>query len=393
MKRSRIDSPALPAARSSRILARATRPEDRVDRCGRGRLGRALRALLGRGSAPAFERRARRQTERARAHLERQRRRGRVLAVEDARERGQRRRRIRRLRPAACGLCGLAAGLFSGPHALEVGLEYLEGAPAQVASVSISGNSRLSTRDVALATGVTPGSPLASVDARAVERALTSHRWIRSARATALPNGTLLVEVEERQPLAIVRSGSEQRWQLVDASAVPFAPADPELARDLPRFHSSPALASGQRHEVLARALALAGQLSRKTLSKLAGTPPPPSGAGWPRGVELQLPSPSSPEGWILHSAHPPSAVILGLEGLERRVAQLAQLLGSDLREVRGAETIDLRFADRAVLRTASASGRGGHQAAAPRRSAKRSRAGRTGDPPLRSKGGEKHGA
>jgi hypothetical protein len=246
---------------------------------------------------------------------------------------------------------------------------------------------------VALATGVTPGSPLASVDSQAVERRLTSHLWIRSARATALPTGALLVEIEERQPLAVVRSGSEEHWYLLDASAVPFAPADPELAAVLPRLHSSQALAMGNRHEVLARALDIVRDLPVDALSERTGAPASPSGSSWPEGLELQLPVPDSTEGWVLRSRHPATHVILGEEGLEQRVERLEQLLASDLPELRGAETIDLRFADRAVLRTTSGSRRGGHQAADERGSAKRSRAGRTGDPSPRPKGGEKHGA
>ena len=368
----------------SQILGRANRSAARGDRPGRRWLGRALRGLLRRNGSLAFERRAQRRTERARTHLERQRRRGRVLAVEDAQGRSRARRGLRRLGPAVCGLCGLAVGLLAGPLALEVAIAHWEGEPLRVASISVSGNSRLSTRDVARATGVTPGSPLASLDSRDVERRLATHRWIRSARATALPTGALLVEIEERRPRAVVRSGSEQSWYLVDASAVPFAPADPEIAAGLPRLHSGSALAIGDRHEVLARALALARDLPLDALSD----PASPSGAGWPAGLELRLPTPGSPEGWVLRSARPPGEVILGTRGLERRMKQLERLLASDLREVREAETIDLRFADRAVLRGASVSRRDGHQAAAERGSARRSKSGRTGDPPPRPTGG-----
>ena len=306
-----------------------------------------------------FERRTQRRSRRARAHLERRRRRGQVLGVgSSGRPLGAPGRR-RGLRSAACGLLGLAAGFLAGPSALQAGFGCWKGHPSQIESISVSGHARLPARDVAEATGVARGSSVAEVDARAVEKRLALHPWIRSAVAAVLPSGGLLVEIEEREPRAVVRSGSQKQWQLVDVWGVPFAPAEPRHAATLPRLRSHPELAGNLEHEVLARTLAILDELPPGALRKLSPAVAEISeeAGGWPLGLELHLPAPGSHRGWVLRAAAPQVEVILGQEGIELRLERLAQLLDSELlREVRRAESIDLRFADRAVMRAASVS-------------------------------------
>jgi cell division septal protein FtsQ len=254
---------------------------------------------------------------------------------------------------------GLAAGFLAGPSALQAGFAHWNGHPPQIESISVSGHARLTARDVALATGVARGSAVAQVDARAVEEQLAVHPWVRSAQASVLPSGELLVEIEEREPRAIVRCSSEGPWRLVDALGVPFAPAEPSLAASLPRLRSHPELAGNLEHGVLARTLAILDELPPAALRKLSPAVARTSeeAGGWPLGLELHLPAPGSHRGWVLHAAVPRLEVILGQEGVGLRLERLAQLLDSELlREVRRAETIDLRFADRAVMRPASVS-------------------------------------
>ncbi|MFT5695686.1 MAG: hypothetical protein ACI9QQ_001665, partial [Myxococcota bacterium] len=71
---------------------------------------------------------------------------------------------------------------------------------------------------------------------------------------------------------------------------------------------------------------------------------------------EIELPSKGAGRGWVLHSQTLPRTVILGEDELEPRLAKLAMLLGTDLPSTRGAEEIDLRFANQAVLRSRSSS-------------------------------------
>jgi cell division septal protein FtsQ len=211
---------------------------------------------------------------------------------------------------------------------------------------------------VALAAGVAKGSSAPEIDPRAVEDRLASHPWIRSAQAAVLPSGELLVQIEERQPRAVVRAGSEEAWRLVDTWGAPFAPAEPDPAASLPRLRSHRQLAGDREHGTLARALTLLDELPPSVLRKLAPAAGEASeeAGGWPSGLELHLPEPGSHRGWVLRVARPRLEVILGREAVELRLRRLARLLESGLREVRRARSIDLRFADRAVMRAASVS-------------------------------------
>ena len=70
--------------------------------------------------------------------------------------------------------------------------------------------------------------------------------------------------------------------------------------------------------------------------------------------------------------------IVLGLDHFDARLTSLSRLLETGLEEVEGSETLDLRFADQAVLRGAS-SPKGAKQAATTRGRAASSKARPTG--------------
>lgn len=265
-------------------------------------------------------------------------------------------------RPAVAGMivAALALGILTSRLVIGYAMGDRQSAlQVLVQSVAVMGNHRLSAAEVARASGVAPDSLASKVDPARVAANLERHPWIRSAEATLLPDGKLLVRVEERQPIALVRgfehaddthysesaknTGSEAVWRLVDPSGTPFARTRAEDWSRLPRFRSQRALATGVIDPTLVEALSIVQLMQDRGLSRDARR-------------EIELPAQNAGRGWVLHSQTLPHTVILGEDDLEPRLERLALLLASDLSSARGAEEIDLRFADRVVLRSRSPS-------------------------------------
>jgi cell division septal protein FtsQ len=252
----------------------------------------------------------------------------------------------------------VAVGALFGWPALDAAGLLGDGTPEHIERIWVQGNRLLSSRDVAAATGVEPGQRGADVQVEAVSARLRAHPWIRDARVMRLPTGKLLVAVEEREPVALLAAeqsaGPQAVWRLVDEAGTPFDRTDGEPARRLaadttrawPRLRGGESLADGEAHTELTAALALSRRLDDARLAPLLGGDP----------IELHLPRDGDPEGWVLDPGPGRPRVILGRDQLAQRIDRLEALLLSQLDELRGAVEIDLRFADRAVLRSHAAS-------------------------------------
>jgi cell division septal protein FtsQ len=245
---------------------------------------------------------------------------------------------------AALFVASLAAGATVTWPTLEMASEWLGATPSRLESIEVQGNKRLTPEAVAAATGVAKGSPIREIDLREVERRLTGHAWIRSATATRLPTGQLLVLIDEREPGAALRESAADSWQLIDRDGTPFTTARSQDLAYLPRLSSDRKFEEGLSDPLLERALVLASEINRLELPRLAGP------------AELRLPAEESTEGWILELRDHSLRVVLGAGEVEQNLKYLAQLLTSRLEEVRQAKQIDLRFSNRAVLKAASAS-------------------------------------
>jgi len=239
------------------------------------------------------------------------------------RVRQQQQQRSRRLPgPAAVAAFGLAlvCGWWWG-SAPGVG---------RVEVVGVRGARHLSPQEIALASGVPRGARLAELDSPQIAARLTEHAWIREARVLALPSGRLLLDVVEREPVAVL-AGAEP-WA-VDATGVPFAPAG-EL-EGLPRIATAQRPAPGQPDPDLLQAAALARRLPQ---------------LGLPAPLEIGVAAPDDPEGLSLRLPGLAPRVVLGREDLEARLGELARLLETELPELGRARSLDLRFRDQAVL-------------------------------------------
>ncbi len=253
----------------------------------------------------------------------------------------------RRLVAALLAAGGFAAGWSLGSAVLEATARRWDGA-LTLQRVQVAGCRRLDPAQLVAAAGLQAPLRWTALDRGALVEKLQAHPWVARARLTALPPGTLLVGVEERRPVA-VSSGPQGAAVLLDASGRAFAPAADEDVDALPRLvdDASPELRA--RGVGIARALA-----ERRHL---------------PAAREIVL---GPPEAWgrpTLRLAGLTAPVVLGPGLLADKLGRLERLLAADVEELADAERIDLRFAERAILkvsppRTGAAQRREGADAA-----------------------------
>ncbi|MGH0028502.1 MAG: cell division protein FtsQ/DivIB [Myxococcota bacterium] len=254
--------------------------------------------------------------------------------------------RLGRAAPIVALLAG-ALGLWLGDGLIFGGSDASE----PVRAIAVRGAERVALPDVAAATGIAGGAPLASVDAGAVARNLEAHDWIGRARALRLPGGTVVVDVDEREPVATVVLDA-QRYA-VDAEGEPFAPVDDDALPGLVELVAQGEVAPREPSPDLATAAGLARRL-------------PELGLAAPRQVRIA--ADGDPLGFGLLLPAPGAEVVLGREDLDARLQALARLLATRPDVAADAASIDLRFADQVVLRSApvqdgsakNAAGRGG---------------------------------
>lgn len=90
----------------------------------------------------------------------------------------------------------------------------------EVEGVEVRGTSDLTTSDIVRAAEVPVGEPLATVDLEAIERKVRSLAAVRSVEVSRQWPHDVLIEIDERIPVAIVRTGALLRN--LDADGVVF---------------------------------------------------------------------------------------------------------------------------------------------------------------------------
>ncbi len=291
-----------------------------------------------------------RRAARARDHLAAQRARERERLARRERKREEQRRAGRAATHSARSrwqlplfALSLGLGIVITEPVQSLLLRLSAGEFGELEKIAIQGHVHRREAEIAAATGVLPGSPLAQVDPEQVEATLQGLDWIAEAHVARLPPGTLLVSITEREGIAVLADASDpDTWQLIDATGTPFAPPAAARIEGLPRLHSMRTLTPGEPHDALRTGLSLAGELAARasaTLSALPGTP------------EIHMPTPGSREGWTLRFSDLPLEIVLGREQLIARLDRLETLVAGHVEEFERVERIDLRFADRAVLR------------------------------------------
>jgi len=235
---------------------------------------------------------------------------------------------------AAAVTLSLAAGAASGVL-LASGADWF-GGDAPLDSISVHGASRLTAAEVAVATGVPRNVARSAVETDSVEKRLEEHAWIAEARALPLPTGTLLVDVEETVPVALVAVGAPAQIFVVDASGTPFAAAEAHHEEALPRIVTAGAVAPLEPNVDIAQALQLTRDLLRFGLAQ---------------PVLISIAAEGDRRGFTLRLAGLRARIVLGREDLDSKLRELVRLLAAAVPEIGDAAELDLRFADQAVLR------------------------------------------
>ena len=229
----------------------------------------------------------------------------------------------------------VGGGALAGPHAAAELRRLARGESMRLEAIAVLGARRLSAAEVARATRLAPGTPLVAVDVAAVEERLEGLPAVASARALRLPPGRLVVGVVERQARGVAPAGPSGALHLVCAEGVPFAPASPREQAALPRLVVPGSPAPGRADGGLAEAVAVAGAAAQ------AGFAP----------AEIAVPARDDPQGPALRLRGVAGRVLLGWDGREAALARLARLTARRPDLLAEATDIDVRFADRAVLR------------------------------------------
>ncbi len=236
-------------------------------------------------------------------------------------------------------VASLTIGALFGSPLVAAARSWIGGETVRLEAISVRGAERLNLTEIAESTGLPPGAEWASIDPRKVEASLIEHPWIADASAVRLPTGRLLIHVTEQIPRALVALAKPAQDFAVNLQGMPFAPADNRVPPGLPRLIPSGAVESGSANERLAHAIRLAYRLPDFDL-------PLPS--------ELFISDETDPTGIAFRLPNLKPRIVLGHGHFDARLTSLARLLETELEEVEGSETLDLRFADQAVLRGGS---------------------------------------
>jgi len=101
-----------------------------------------------------------------------------------------------------------------------------------IANVTVDGQVNVTDADLTAALGAREGVSIFAFDTAAARERLREFGWVREARVMRLLPATLVVELEERAPLAVWREGGES--VAIDASGRVLAPAPPSAFPSLP---------------------------------------------------------------------------------------------------------------------------------------------------------------
>ena len=271
-----------------------------------------------------------------------------TVAMADQRlDRRRRRRRMLRLaRRAGAWLCvGLLVVALGG--ALASGARWLlTAARFAVERVEVAGQSELSADEVVAASGLGPGQNLFRLDARRAVAGVEALPRVRRAELVrAFPNRVTLL-VEERQPFVLVHAGTlhgpAESLYWVDEQGVPLGPETRAVALDAPLVSAVGAddvAAAGRTPSGrVAAGVALLRMLMRAQSSLLR---------------EISEVDVSRPEGPVLYMLDGVE-VRLGSEDWDERLGRLGGVLAQLRASGQRATSIDLRFRDQVVLRTAA---------------------------------------
>lgn len=163
---------------------------------------------------------------------------------------------------AAVGAGGWYGWQRSGKDAMAWADQFFE-----IKVVEITRTERISRDDVLAMLDLEPGRGLLLIDLVQVQRSLETHPWIRRAVVRRVFPDTLVVELDEREPVAVLRTGTGGREFLLDREGTLISEGVPRADEGLPVLtgvdYTDAILGTGDTVARVRSGIALAGLLDR----------------------------------------------------------------------------------------------------------------------------------
>jgi cell division protein FtsQ len=163
---------------------------------------------------------------------------------------------------AAVGAAAWYGWQQAGPAVVAWGDRFFE-----IQVVEITRTERISRDEIMALLDLGPGQGLLSVDLERLQRALETHPWIRRAVVRRVFPDTLVVDLDEREPVAVLRTGTGGREFLLDREGKLISEGVPVADERLPVLtgvdYSDAILEAGDTVARVRSGIALAGLLDR----------------------------------------------------------------------------------------------------------------------------------
>jgi cell division protein FtsQ len=206
-----------------------------------------------------------------------------------------------------------------------------------VTRIQVNGCNHLQPETVIRQAGIHPGDNILSLDLTEISRRVTAHPWVASAVIVRDIPDSIRIDIEERQPFALVRG---REFYLVDPQGRAFVQAFPGEHPELPIISGMDPASVGPGRDLPQEAMALLSALYRESRDYLP----------WRLISEIQW----TPTGGLrLYTLRDGIAINLGADDYGARMARLGRVLR--YLEERGIQhqlrSIDLSYRDRVFVR------------------------------------------
>jgi len=168
---------------------------------------------------------------------------------------------------AAVGAGGWYGWRQAGPEVLAWADQFFE-----IKVVEITRTERIPREDVLAMLDLEPGRGLLLVDVVQAQRSLETHPWIRRAVVRRVFPDTLVVELDEREPVAVLKTGTGGREFLLDREGKLISEGVPAADEGLPILtgvdYADAILGTGETAARVRAGIALAGLLDRSGVGR-----------------------------------------------------------------------------------------------------------------------------
>jgi cell division protein FtsQ len=142
----------------------------------------------------------------------------------------------------------------------------------EIRVVEITRTERISREDVLAMLDLEPGRGLLRIDLVQAQRSLETHPWIRRATVRRVLPDTLMVELDEREPVAVLRTGAGGRKFLLDREGTLISEGVPAADEGLPILtgvdYADAIMGTGDTVARVRSGIALAGLLDRSGVGR-----------------------------------------------------------------------------------------------------------------------------